>query len=178
VDATYRAFSPLDRRDRYATTELLVASPWSMIGGCLVFVPFIALAHGVAWSTPSWPAFGFAALATMFFGGLMCLAFTQWYSGRIVELRIDGIAIGPRRACTRVIPWQEISAVRRDIAHGKTEGLEIVEEDGTRTLLHQNYGRSFDALADAIAPSWMSAVAALSGRPLRAGIRTRSGRPH
>jgi len=140
-------------QERYATPERLVARPWKLLGACAFFLPFIGFPCWMAWSTPFWLTYGFAAVAVGLFGWLIVLGIVGWVRDRVVVLRTDGLAIGSSEASARIIPWDEIRIVRRDVTNGKTEGIEIVQEDGTRTTLRLDYGRSLDALARAIDPA-------------------------
>lgn len=140
-------------RERFATPERLVAKPWGVIGSAALFVPFIVFPVWMAGVTPFWLTYGFAALAVFLFGGLTLMGLTQWLGDRVLVLRSDGMAIGRNEARARLIPWDQISIVRRDVVNGKTESIEIVTQDGTRTTLRLNYGLRLDELASRIDPA-------------------------
>jgi hypothetical protein len=137
-------------RERFATPERLVAKPWGVIGAAAFFVPFIGFPVYMAAVTPFWLTYGLAAAAVCLFGGLMLMGATQWLGARVLVLRSDGVAIGRNEARARLIAWDQIRTVRRDVVNGKTEGIEIVEQDGTRTTLRFNYGLRLDELANRI----------------------------
>jgi hypothetical protein len=140
-------------RERFATPEHLVAKPWGVIAGAAFFLPFIAFPVWLAWGIPSWFTAGFAMLAVCIFGGLTVTGLTQWLRDRVLMLRSDGLAVGRNEAHARLIPWDQIRTVRRDVTNGKTDGIEIVQQDGTRTTLRLNYGRELDDIARMIDPA-------------------------
>jgi hypothetical protein len=143
-------------RERFATPVRLVASPWGMIGGAVFFAPFIAFPVWLAWVTPGWLTYGFAVMAVGLFGWLTILGVVQWLRDRVLLLRPDGLSVGRSEAQMRLIPWDDIRLVRRDVTNGKTEGIEIVQQDGTRTTLRLNYGRKLDEIAQMIDPATFS----------------------
>jgi hypothetical protein len=139
-------------RERFATPERLLARPWGVLGSAAFFVPFIVFPVWMASVTPFWLTWGLATAAVCLFGGLTLMGFTQWLGDRVLVLRADGLAIGRNEARARLILWDQIRTVRRDVINGKTEGVEIVEQDGTRTTLRFNYGLRLDELANRIDP--------------------------
>jgi hypothetical protein len=140
-------------RERFATPERLVAKPWGVIGSTLLFAPFIAFPIWLADATPFWLTYGLAALSAGIFGWLIVSGLTQWLRDRMLVLRSDGLGIGRSEARLRLIPWDEIRLVRRDLVNGKIESIEVVVQDGTRTTLRQNYGRTLDDIAGVIDPA-------------------------
>lgn len=140
-------------RERFATPERMVAKHWGVVGAAAFFLPFIVFPVWFATVTPFWLTYGFAVLAVFLFGGLTLMGFRDWLSDRILVLRSDGLGIGRSDARLRMIAWEDIRLVRRDVVNGKTESVEIVVQDGTRVTVRQNYGRSLDEIARMLDPA-------------------------
>lgn len=139
-------------RERFPTRELRVRPPWPPIGACAFFVPFIGFPVWLASESPGTVTRLFAAFAVLVFGWCIVIAWSSWWSARVLCLGPEGLAIGPSEARARLVRWDEIQLVRREITNGKLEALDIVEHDGTHTAVRHHYGYGFEVLARMLDP--------------------------
>lgn len=137
-------------RERFAAPQRSLARPKQVIASATLLVLFAGFFVWLAITVPSLLTAAFAVVSTLLFGWLTVHAALVWRRDRVLELGPEGLTIG-----ARTIPWHTIRTVRRSVTNGATDGLEIVQHDGSRTAIDLDYGRSYDELARAIDPAQM-----------------------
>jgi hypothetical protein len=140
-------------RERFAVPMHLVARLRRLAGMGLFFGALVALSGWLVWATPCGITIGLCSLMTFLTVTFVGYELRGWHRERVLELRADGLAIGPDASRARVIPWESIRLVRRVVVNSRTTGIEVIEENGHRTSLWQDYGLPFDELCRLIDPS-------------------------
>jgi hypothetical protein len=137
---------------RFSTPVVLTQRASTTLGMGVISAVVIGLAASLASTAPSWLTIGLMGLVSAMFGAIELLLLASWWGQRVVELRADGIAIGPTRASARLHTWDSVREVRRQHLSMTTTGVELLLSDGTRTALSGDYGRSWESIAVQIDP--------------------------
>lgn len=135
-------------RERFAEPLRLTARPSPVIAGAGFLIVFGGFSMWLALEVPAAITYVLAAVSVLVFGGITARVAATWSRERVLVLGPDALTLG-----SRTVPWTTVRTVRRTVTNGKTDGVEIIQEDGARTLLHLDYGRPLDELASLIDPA-------------------------
>jgi len=138
-------------------TPLVIAPHVVRWRGALQFLGAAVVSGAViAWLVPGFPATGWTWIPVLLLIPVI-IQFHLHQSGRgtrHLELRAEGLVVGPKPATARVIGWDDIQFARihRTTGTSGSVDLEIRLRDGTALLLETNYERSLDELQELIDP--------------------------
>jgi hypothetical protein len=120
----------------------------SSVFGAYTFTVFVCgFTIWLAFTTPFYLTYAFAAVSVIVFGSLSVTVTRTWWSNRGLLLTREGMALGPNPESMPLLPWSEVANVRREVTNGKTTGIELRLKDGSDLRVHDLYDVSLLDLA-------------------------------
>ena len=139
-------------RERFATPQRRVRSIWGLVGVGAFFGALVAYPLWLAIAAPAWGLRAFGGAAVVVFAWIVVLCAASWWRQRVLCLGPEGFSIGPADGRSRLVRWDDIHMVRRETTNGELVAIDVVEHDGTHTLLRHDYGFGLRVLARLVDP--------------------------